>query len=140
MQKCEAESLRLSLEPARTCVVSSINSLLMVHFYTVGTSTHANHFTCALLVGCSRRHFGWVNGFLYSVSYIKPFPTHEKLFAVGKSGPNPTFNLFFLGLGWPWVGEFVGFIVIFNRYMLSCLLYTSPSPRDQRGSRMPSSA
>ena len=23
---------------------------------------------------------------------------------------------------------------------LSCLLYTSPSPRDQRGSRMPSSA
>ena len=25
-------------------------------------------------------------------------------------------------------------------YALSCLLYTSPSPRDQRGSRMPSSA
>ena len=24
--------------------------------------------------------------------------------------------------------------------LLSCLLYTSPSPRDQRGSRMPSSA
>ena len=24
--------------------------------------------------------------------------------------------------------------------MVSCLLYTSPSPRDQRGSRMPSSA
>ena len=24
--------------------------------------------------------------------------------------------------------------------MMSCLLYTSPSPRDQRGSRMPSSA
>ena len=27
----------------------------------------------------------------------------------------------------------------FPRY-ISCLLYTSPSPRDQRGSRMPSSA
>ena len=26
------------------------------------------------------------------------------------------------------------------RYYWSCLLYTSPSPRDQRGSRMPSSA
>ena len=26
------------------------------------------------------------------------------------------------------------------RYEGSCLLYTSPSPRDQRGSRMPSSA
>ena len=25
-------------------------------------------------------------------------------------------------------------------HMLPCLLYTSPSPRDQRGSRMPSSA
>ena len=25
-------------------------------------------------------------------------------------------------------------------YLLTCLLYTSPSPRDQRGSRMPSSA
>ena len=27
-----------------------------------------------------------------------------------------------------------------NGYQYSCLLYTSPSPRDQRGSRMPSSA
>ena len=32
-------------------------------------------------------------------------------------------------------GDFSG-LVICNR----CLLYTSPSPRDQRGSRMPSSA
>ena len=27
-----------------------------------------------------------------------------------------------------------------KRYTMTCLLYTSPSPRDQRGSRMPSSA
>ena len=27
-----------------------------------------------------------------------------------------------------------------NSYPEGCLLYTSPSPRDQRGSRMPSSA
>ena len=27
-----------------------------------------------------------------------------------------------------------------KRYLMDCLLYTSPSPRDQRGSRMPSSA
>ena len=32
---------------------------------------------------------------------------------MGKTGPNATFNLFFLRLGWPWVGEFVGFITIF---------------------------
>ena len=33
---------------------------------------------------------------------------------MGKRGHNATFNLFFLGLGWPWVGEFVGFIIIFS--------------------------
>ena len=33
---------------------------------------------------------------------------------MGKSGPNATFNLIFLGLGWPWVGEFDGFIVILS--------------------------
>ena len=27
-----------------------------------------------------------------------------------------------------------------RNYTIGCLLYTSPSPRDQRGSRMPSSA
>ena len=52
--------------------------------------------------------------FIESVSYIKPIPSQEKIFAVGKSGPNATFNLFFLGSGWPWVGEFVGFIKIFK--------------------------
>ena len=52
-------------------------------------------------------------GFLQSVSYIKPIPTHEKIFAVGKSAPTATFNLIFLGLGWAWIGEFVGFIIIF---------------------------
>ena len=52
-------------------------------------------------------------GSLQSVSYMKSIPTHEKLFAEGKSGPNATFNLVFLGLGWPWVGEFDGFIIMF---------------------------
>ena len=53
-------------------------------------------------------------GFLQSVPYTKPIPTHDNLFAVGKSGPYATFNhFFFLGLGWSWVGEFVGFIKIF---------------------------
>ena len=55
---------------------------------------------------------GWVP--CSSVSYIKPILTHEKIFAVGKKWPKmPLFNPFFLGLGWPWVGEFVGFIVAF---------------------------
>ena len=52
--------------------------------------------------------------FLWYVFCVKPILTHEKLFALGKSDPNATFSLIFLGLSWPWV----------------CLLYTSPSPRD----------
>ena len=31
-------------------------------------------------------------------------------------------------------------IISTDKHIISCLLYTSPSPRDQRGSRMPSSA
>ena len=38
-------------------------------------------------------------GFFEAGSYVKLIATHEKLFAVGKSGPNATFNLVFLGLG-----------------------------------------
>ena len=29
-----------------------------------------------------------------------------------KVAQTPLFNLFFLGLGWPWVGKFVGFYII----------------------------
>ena len=56
---------------------------------------------------------GWVSCSLF-LSHIKSIPTHEKIVAVGKSGPNATSNLIFLGLGWPWVGEFVGFMIIFT--------------------------
>ena len=37
-------------------------------------------------------------------------------------------------------GTSVGTCVLFGLGISPCLLYTSPSPRDQRGSRMPSSA
>ena len=39
-------------------------------------------------------------------------------------------------------GEFTEVVkkIIFQGKPYNCLLYTSPSPRDQRGSRMPSSA
>ena len=65
---------------------------------------------CALSAIGLRRNLV-VSGFSQSVSYVKPIPTHEKLFAVGeKVSPNPTFEHFFF-LGWvgPWVGESVGF-------------------------------
>ena len=47
--------------------------------------------------------------FLYKTN---PNPPKKKI-AVGKSGANDIFNLFFLGLGWPWVVEFDGFIIMF---------------------------
>ena len=59
-----------------------------------------------------RREFLVGLGFLQSVSYIKPIPTHEKKSLWENVVQMPLFNLTFLGLGWPWVGEFVGFIVI----------------------------
>ena len=48
-----------------------------------------------------------------------------------------TINFVFLGL-WPRHGSPMP--SGFRKNLESCLLYTSPSPRDQRGSRMPSSA
>ena len=47
--------------------------------------------------------------FLYKNQYQ---PT-KSYYAVGKRCPIATFNLLFLGLGWPRFGEFVGFILIF---------------------------
>ena len=44
-------------------------------------------------------------------------PTHKKKLLWEKSGPIATSNLIFLGLGWPWVGKFVGLIIIL--YMFS---------------------
>ena len=60
-----------------------------------------------LVTGCLPRILVGM-GLLLSVSYIKPIPTHEKSFAAGKSGPNATFDLICLGLGWPWVGLGLG--------------------------------
>ena len=58
-----------------------------------------------------RGEFCWVGflvfGFLHKIHPTKNYLLREK------SDPNATFNLFFLGFGWPWVGEFVGFIIIF---------------------------
>ena len=34
----------------------------------------------------------------------------------------------------------MGFIALVGAYLTTCLLYTSPSPRDRTRSRMPSSA
>ena len=41
--------------------------------------------------------------------------------------------------GWFWM-ELPALVVMPIVSIYNCLLYTSPSPRDQRGSRMPSSA
>ena len=43
----------------------------------------------------------------------------------------------------PWDTEIVplmGLVLLLDHLSIGCLLYTSPSPRDKRQSRMPSSA
>ena len=46
--------------------------------------------------------FGW-GGFLVVCFRYKISPNQENNICCGeKGGPNATFNLFFLGLGWPW--------------------------------------
>ena len=47
-------------------------------------------------------------------------------------------GVIFEGFGTVVVGAVVVIVVV--GAVIVCLLYTSPSPRDQRGSRMPSSA
>ena len=63
----------------------------------------------SLVNGC--REFGWV-GFLAVCFLYEINPNPRKKVAAAKGGPNATFNLIFLGLGWPWVGGFVGFVMI----------------------------
>ena len=63
--------------------------------------------------GCLRRIWlGSVSCSLFPTQ-TNPKPT-KNYFAVGKSGPLDTFDLGFRGLGWPWVGEFVGFKITFD--------------------------
>ena len=57
---------------------------------------------------------------MQSVSYIKPIPTHEKLFAMGKSGPNATFNLIF-----SWVGLALGWGV--HRFHNNTYMFSTPT-------------
>ena len=76
-------------------------------------NAHSYYYTCPCILAYIRVFAEDLValGFLRSVSYIKSIPTHEKLFAAGKCGP----NAMVLGLlGWPWVGVFVGFIVILS--------------------------
>ena len=61
------------------------------------------------LIGCWRRH--WLGE---SVACIKPIPIHEKLFAVGKSGPNATFATFNLSFLWVGVCRFHTNFFVFN--------------------------
>ena len=49
---------------------------------------------------------------------------------IQSSGPKATFNLVFIGLGWPWVGELVCFIIVF---IFTCF----PTRHDQVNRKTP---
>ena len=56
--------------------------------------------------------FGWVRFLAVCFSY-KTNPNPRKTICCGKKvAQMPLWAYFFLGLGWPWVGEFDGFIII----------------------------
>ena len=65
---------------------------------------------------------------LSAISYVT-LSTDERPFRTVQKKISPS-------LAWGWLIA----TVIADTVFCACLLYTSPSPRDQRGSRMPSSA
>ena len=72
----------------------------------------------------------------YKVNLIGKYDGFEQKFSDANINK---YNLHIDERGYNPIKELVLFINIFLLYK-NCLLYTSPSPRDQRGSRMPSSA
>ena len=84
----------------RAACLSGLSSLRFASFLTSGQITiYVDHVDRILSVTrvFAENLFGL--GFLQSVSYIKPIPAHEKIFAVGKKvAQMPLLNLFFLGL------------------------------------------
>ena len=57
---------------------------------------------------------GWVGVIVVCFLYkVNPNP-RKTILLWEKVAQTSLFNLIFLGLGWPWVGEFVGFIIIFT--------------------------
>ena len=76
---------------------------------------------------------------LQSSKYIKSYPLIKTL----RYGENPHQKAFWYGLsniGWNSAEQLQGKDLSYNNLLDLCLLYTSPSPRDKRQSRMPSSA
>ena len=73
--------------------------------------------------------------FLFAVRYIGSIRRESIYFLLAGSGV----SLIYLMVG---SGETNDFTTLYQQiiFVYICLLYTSPSPRDQRGSRMPSSA
>ena len=79
-----------------------------------GTGTTLVRATAKTRGGLPTIWLGWVSCSLFPLSYTKPIPTHGRnIGCMGKSGPYAAFKLFFLGLGWPWVGEFIDLIIFF---------------------------
>ena len=66
-----------------------------------------------LLLGCLRRSWlVWVSCSLFL--YINRSQLTKNRLLWEKSCLNATFNLIFLVLGWPWVGDLVGFMTMFT--------------------------
>ena len=78
----------------------------------------------------------WESDFLGLLLFISLVALLIPYLLIGVMGAGITLSDISGGQVPTWVGGLVVSAVV----MTYCLLYTSPSPRDQRGSRMPSSA
>ena len=88
------------------CFFFSVDTIHLLGAYSLALEIRPEHINRVF----ADKFFGQV-GFLVVCFLDKINPQYAiKYLPWGKCGPNATFlNLFFLGLGWPWVGEFVGF-------------------------------
>ena len=104
--------------------VASINHCINQPLHqstTLQQSTHCNnqplHCINHRIDRVIAENLDWVE-FLVVVFLYKtnPNPQKKNYLLWEKVAQMPLFNLIFLGLGWPWVGEFVGFITTFIRF------------------------
>ena len=103
-------------------------------------------FQGAMWTGMDRRKAMWLgaglgNLFQGSIEILDGF-SDKWGFSIGDIGFNAAGSALFVGQELLWREQRITmkYSTHYNNYPNTCLLYTSPSPRDQRGSRMPSSA
>ena len=108
----------------KTEVSKQLASIMGIEFVRFDMSEYMERHTVSRLIGAPPGYVGYDQGGLLTESVNKHPHSVILLDEIEKAHPE-VFNIL---------------LQVMDHGTLTCLLYTSPSPRDQRGSRMPSSA